>query len=263
MCELLGMSANVPTDICFSFAGLMQRGGRTGPHRDGWGIAFYEGKGYREFRDPEPSAHSAIAELIRSYPIKSHIVISHIRQANVGRVCLENTHPFSRELWGRIWTFAHNGQLKGSRGLPLGLYRPVGTTDSERAFCWLLEEVRRRFPAAPRRAGALWRSVAEACDRLEKLGVFNILLTDSRHLFARCSTKLCWITRRAPFGPARLSDADLAVDFSQETTPDDVVTVVATEPLTADEEWQRMTPGELCVFEAGELVYSRGGRHEP
>lgn len=30
MCELLGMSANVPTDICFSFTGLMQRGGRTG-----------------------------------------------------------------------------------------------------------------------------------------------------------------------------------------------------------------------------------------
>jgi predicted glutamine amidotransferase len=40
MCELLGMSANVPTDIVFSFTGLMQRGGRTGPHRDGWGIAF-------------------------------------------------------------------------------------------------------------------------------------------------------------------------------------------------------------------------------
>ena len=40
MCELLGMSANVPTDICFSFAGLMRRGGQTGPHADGWGIAF-------------------------------------------------------------------------------------------------------------------------------------------------------------------------------------------------------------------------------
>ena len=42
MCELLGMSANVPTDICFSFTGLMQRGGRTGPHRVGhrhWGRA--------------------------------------------------------------------------------------------------------------------------------------------------------------------------------------------------------------------------------
>ena len=47
MCELLGMSANVPTDICFSFTGLMQRGGLTGPHRDGWGITFYEDKGCR------------------------------------------------------------------------------------------------------------------------------------------------------------------------------------------------------------------------
>ena len=40
MCELLGMSANVPTDICFSFTGLVQRGGGTGPHKDGWGIRF-------------------------------------------------------------------------------------------------------------------------------------------------------------------------------------------------------------------------------
>ncbi|NLC01734.1 MAG: class II glutamine amidotransferase, partial [Pseudomonas formosensis] len=54
MCELMGMSANVPTDICFSFSGLMQRGGRTGPHCDGWGVAFYEGSGVRCFHDPAP-----------------------------------------------------------------------------------------------------------------------------------------------------------------------------------------------------------------
>lgn len=100
MCELLGMSANVPTDICFSFAGLARRGGETGPHGDGWGIAFYEGPGLRTFHDPLPSARSRIAELLISYPIKSRVVISHIRQANVGDVCLANTHPFSRELWG-------------------------------------------------------------------------------------------------------------------------------------------------------------------
>ncbi|GAB55710.1 glutamine amidotransferase [Glaciecola punicea ACAM 611] len=34
MYELLGMSANVPTDICFSFAGLLERGGRTCPQLD-------------------------------------------------------------------------------------------------------------------------------------------------------------------------------------------------------------------------------------
>lgn len=102
MCELLGMSANVPTDICFSFTGLMQRGGKTGPHRDGWGIAFYEGKGFRTFKDPNPSSQSKIAELVQQYPIKSRAVISHIRQANRGGVNLENTHPFTRELWGAV-----------------------------------------------------------------------------------------------------------------------------------------------------------------
>ena len=97
MCELLGMSANVPTDIVFSFTGLMQRGGRTGPHRDGWGIAFYEGRGLRLFQDPGASCDSEVALLVQRYPIKSEVVIGHIRQANVGKVCLSNTHPFVRE----------------------------------------------------------------------------------------------------------------------------------------------------------------------
>ncbi len=84
MCELLGMSANVPTDICFSFTGLVQRGGGTGPHKDGWGITFYEGKGCRTFKDPQPSFNSPIAKLVQDYPIKSCSVIAHIRQANRG-----------------------------------------------------------------------------------------------------------------------------------------------------------------------------------
>lgn len=40
MCELLGMSANVPTDINFSLKIVLPRGGKTGPHKDGWGITF-------------------------------------------------------------------------------------------------------------------------------------------------------------------------------------------------------------------------------
>lgn len=144
MCELLGMSANVPTDIRFSFAGLARRGGETGPHQDGWGISFYEGRGSRSFHDPEPSARSEIARLLRQYPIKSRIVIAHVRRANRGRVTLENTHPFSRELWGRTFTFAHNGQLKGVKRLTLGRFKPVGTTDSEHAFCWMLGRLEER-----------------------------------------------------------------------------------------------------------------------
>jgi predicted glutamine amidotransferase len=125
MCELLGMSANVPTDIVFSFTGLMQRGGKTGPHRDGWGIAFYEGRGLRLFQDPAASSESEVANLVQRYPIKSEVVIGHIRQANVGKVCLSNTHPFVRELWGRNWCFAHNGQLADFQP-GASFYRPGG-----------------------------------------------------------------------------------------------------------------------------------------
>ena len=71
MCELLGMSANVPTDIVFSFTGLMQRGGRTGPHKDGWGVAFYEGRGVRLFQDPAPGCDSPSSVSGRSRPSSS------------------------------------------------------------------------------------------------------------------------------------------------------------------------------------------------
>ena len=47
MCQLMGMNCNTPTDVTFSFAGFAQRGGRTDHHADGWGIAFFEGRGAR------------------------------------------------------------------------------------------------------------------------------------------------------------------------------------------------------------------------
>ena len=252
MCELLGMSANVPTDIVFSFTGLMQRGGLTGPHRDGWGIAFYEGRGLRLFQDPAPSCDSEVARLVQRYPIKSETVIGHIRQANVGKVSLANTHPFVRELWGRNWCFAHNGQLADFHP-QAGFYRPVGDTDSEAAFCDLLNRLRQAFPE-PVAVELLLPELVAASQRFSQQGVFNCLLSDGDWLFTFCSTKLAHITRRAPFGPAQLKDAELTVNFQAETTPTDVVTVIATEALTANEPWTLFAPGEWRLWRAGECV---------
>lgn len=254
MCELLGMSANVPTDICFSFTGLIQRGGKTGPHKDGWGITFYEGKGFRTFKDPQPSYQSKIAELVQSYPIKSCAVISHIRQANRGAVNLENTHPFTRELWGQFWTFAHNGQLTGYQDLETGNHRPVGATDSEKAFCWLLNQLEIRFPTPPENIQDVFLFITQCCDQLRPMGVFNMLLSNGEYVMTYCTNHLYWITRKAPFGTAALIDEDVEVNFQEETTPDDVVSVVATQPLTANEVWHRMKPGEFNLFYFGQLI---------
>ena len=72
--------------------------------------------------------------------------------------------------------------------------------------------------------------------------------------WAHCSTRLCYVERAHPFGAARLADEDVAVDFAGLTTPDDRVAVVVTEPLTLDETWTPLAPGELAVFEAGRRV---------
>lgn len=257
MCELLGMSANTPTDICFSFSGLLERGGRTGPHKDGWGIVFYEGKGARAFHDSGASFQSELAQWVKSYPIKSHSVISHIRQANVGEVSLPNTHPFQRELWGRALSFAHNGQIPEVKDFQLPYYQPIGDTDSEHAFCFLLGAIRERFPERPSKPEHWFELLAALCQQLATLGVFNMLLTDGEYLITFCTSKLCWITREAPFGEAKLTDADVSIDFGTETTPNDKVTVIATAPLTNNEHWNTYQPGEFRVFKDGVSIFHR------
>ncbi|AOP32747.1 class II glutamine amidotransferase [Leptospira tipperaryensis] len=256
MCELLGMSANVPTDISFSLTGLVQRGGKTGPHKDGWGIAFYEGKALRVFHDPTPGVESKIAEFVRKLPIKSETVISHIRKANRGKVELKNTHPFVREFLGSYWTFAHNGQFKKIKEESLGDFKPVGTTDSEYAFCWLLGKLKKKFKELPKDETKLFRAILKLVTELQTKGVSNLLFSDSKNLYSFCSTKLSWITRKSPFGKARLLDADLSVDFRKVTRPGDIVTVIATQPLTSNEQWNPCSPGEFQVWRKGRIVFS-------
>ena len=129
MCQLLGMNANTPTDVMFSFTGFATRAEE---HKDGFGIAFFEDKGVRLFVDAHSARESPVAEMVRRYPIQSDNIVAHIRKATQGRVALENTHPFVRELWGRYWVFAHNGDLKGFAPRLHGAFRPVGD-DRQRA----------------------------------------------------------------------------------------------------------------------------------
>lgn len=256
MCQLLGMNCNVPTDICFSFEGFRARGGKTDEHVDGWGIAFFEGPGCRVFLDDKASADSTVADLVRHYPIHSTNVIAHIRKASHGGVALENTHPFQRELWGRYWIFAHNGELENFEPTLSAGYRPVGDTDSERAFCLILEHLKIRFPGEQiPPATELQAALAEVSTKIAEHGIFNFLLSNGEWLFARCSTDLHYIVRKAPFAEAHLVDEDISIDFSDVTTPKDRVAIIATQPLTDNENWTRIAVNELLVFVDGEPLH--------
>ena len=271
MCQLLGMNCNTPTDVTFSFRGFAQRGGHTDHHADGWGIAFFEGqldamdaadasddKGLRHFVDHLPASDSPVAELISRYPIKSRNVIAHIRKATQGRVALENCHPFVRELWGRYWVFAHNGDLKDFAPRLHASFRPVGSTDSERAFCWIMQELAKSHANVPSIA-ELSITLRELAAQIAPHGTFNFLLSNGQALWAHASTRadstgLYFVERKAPFAHATLRDEDVSINFADHTRPTDRVAVVVTAPLTTNETWTAFAPGELKVFAGGALV---------
>jgi predicted glutamine amidotransferase len=253
MCQLLGMNANTPTDLMFSFSGFSRRADE---HKDGFGIAFFEDAGVRLFVDSQSATDSPVAEMIRRYPIRSSHIISHIRKATVGRVTLQNTHPFQRELWGRYWVFAHNGDLKDYAPRLHGAFRPVGTTDSEHAFCWLMQELAKAHASVPS-IQELTVTLRELAPQVARHGTFNFMLSNGQALWAHCSTHLHYLTRQHPFRGARLQDEDLQVDFAVQTTPADRVSVVVTQPLTQDEAWTAFAPGELKVFVDGEAMAPR------
>jgi predicted glutamine amidotransferase len=250
MCQLLGMNANTPTDVCFSFAGLATRADE---HKDGFGIAFFEDRGLRYFVDHHSARDSPVAKLVQHYPIRSDNVIAHIRKATQGRVALENTHPFVRELWGRYWVFAHNGDLKDFQPRLHAAFKPVGDTDSERAFCWLMQELAKAHASVPDVA-ELTLTLAELLPLPAAHGSFNLLLSNGQALWVHCSTRLHFVERAHPFGAATLADDDVTVDFGSLTTPNDHVAVIATEPMTANEAWTALHAGELRTFVGGRAV---------
>ena len=273
------MNGNTPTDITFSFSGFSQRAGVTDEHTDGWGIAFFEGmpatvekeaqqtqeqaqaepapvadKGLRLFIDHHAASRSPVAELVRRYPIKSRNIVAHIRKATQGRVALQNCHPFVRELWGHYWVFAHNGNLENYQPRLHSHFQPVGDTDSERAFCWLMQELSKAHATLPSVA-ELNRTLEELLPQIAKHGTFNILLSNGMGLWAHASTHLHYLVRQHPFSTAALSDEDVEVDFSTLTQAHDRVAVIATQPLTRNEQWTAIASGTLMAFVDGQPVY--------
>jgi glutamine amidotransferase len=247
MCQLLGLNANTPTDLVFSFTGFATRADE---HKDGFGIGFFEGPGARLFVDTVSARSSPVAEMIRHYPIRSRHIIAHIRKATQGAVALENTHPFMRDLWGRYWVFAHNGNLDNFQPKLHAAYRPVGSTDSERAFCWLMQELAKNHASLPC-IEHLTDTLRELTPFLARHGTFNFLLSNGQALWAHCSTRLHAVERSHPFSTAQLRDEEMTIDFARHTSEQDRVAIVVTEPLTTNEHWVALQPGELAVFEGG------------
>ncbi len=172
MCELFAMSSRAPSAVTYSLNEFAQHGGHSYGNKSGWGIAYFADREAFMIKEPEPASDSPWVDFIASQEIMSQCVIAHVRLATIGVPSLRNTHPFRRALGGRVHVFAHNGTLKdlhedhADSGLN---YQPVGETDSELAFCLLLE-----------RMSSLWKGKNAAPSFEDRLDVFAYFAAEMR-----------------------------------------------------------------------------------
>ena len=264
MCELFGLSSSRPVALTISLQVFARHGGIEGPHKDGWGVAYYEQKDVRLIKDTGAASESEWVHFLEGHRLRSTLILSHIRKATQGARTYSNTQPVVRELGGRMHVFAHNGDLKGLKDaadLKLGRFLPVGDTDSEWAFCALLDRMTDLWPGTagvPDLNERLAR-IARFAEALRPLGPANFIYVDGDALFAHGHRRkqangelappgLCVLERRcAPEGD------DMAVDGLTLEAGEQDVALVASVPLT-DEPWRPLKEGEVVALRNGQVV---------
>lgn len=263
MCELFAMSARHHTTVSLSLEEFSRHGGLSGPHKDGWGIGWYDEGDIRLLKERYPAASSACVRFIQTNPFTSSLVISHIRKATLGSIALRNCQPFVRELGGTWHCFAHNGDLKGiaaDRRFRAEGFLPVGETDSEQAFCALMDSLRPLWsPGRVPPIGARRQVVARFAAALRELGPANFLYSDGDALFAHADRRhqrngtieapgMWRLARRCPAG-GELATAGLRIASEG---GEQAVVLVASVPLTA-EGWTPLAEGEFLVARNGRI----------
>lgn len=261
------MSCRAPATVSVSLNEFARHGGLTGPHKDGWGMAFYEGRDIHRLREDRAASSSKAVAFVAEQQYRSTCVLGHIRQATFGAVRLENTQPFARELGGRMHVFAHNGDLPGVDALyreGRGCYRPIGESDSEQAFCLLLAAMAPLWAGdEPPSLEARIAAVAAFARTLRPLGPANFLYADGEVLFAHGHKRsqetpedirppglhfLCRTCRAKRAGPRVIEG--LAIGFS---APVQEVVLVASVPLSG-EAWEPLGEGEILVLQRGRVL---------
>lgn len=263
MCELFAMSSRKPATVTFSLGVLAEHGGKTAPHKDGWGIAYYDDTDVQLIRDTTCASNSQWVQFVEQQELRSTLILSHIRRATEGAIAIKNTQPFSRELGGRMHVFAHNGHLPKIRehsGFRIDSFRPIGDTDSEVAFCALLERIKQLWHNHGSNPELVARLdvVAEFANDIRPLGVANFLYSDGEVLFAHGHRRKQADGEFKPPGLYLLRRQCGRRDRVAETagvsviSPNQEVILVASVPLTA-EAWEPLQQGEVVAISEGQV----------
>jgi len=174
-----------------------------------------------------------------------------------------DAQPFRRSFAGRDWLLLHNGSLD-KEGLSR-LYdkdshflEPLGNTDSELAFCYLLD----RFQSNR------WKQINEVdgptllkwMEQLDTVGSADILLSDGRSLVVYRSKNptnmnLAYARFSPANRPAHLESDSVQLDFSDSRDQYRTALMVTSAAFNQGN-WQPLMPGQLIVARRGAILWN-------
>jgi len=263
MCELFAMASRAPATINLSLEEFAKHGGLTNHHKDGWGIVYYHGRDVQIIREAEPAFNSPQMKFVQDQAHASNLVLSHIRKATLGDVSIRNTQPFGKELLGRVHTFAHNGMLHDITNLqPLtsSTFRPIGETDSEYAFCILMERMQTLWLSGTPPLSDRLSLVRRFANEIRTLGPANFIYSDAQYIYGHGDRRthhdgmrppgLYWLNRSCPKEPREIKSEGLSITTQAESQD---ISLLASVPLT-NEKWEPLEQGEILVMGGGFVI---------
>ena len=262
MCDLLGLSFNIPVTAKISLD-VFQQSGEMNP--DGWGIGFYHKNRIQIIKETEPAVESRLFDFVEQYP-ESQMFVTHVRRSTRGVRSYLNTHPFYRLLISgeikREYAFAHNGTLVHHETLKLKRFHPLGETDSEHVFCFILD-------AISDRGIDIWKR--EDFQFLEELlrglnddqNTLNCIFSDGEHLFCYSDENdhnngLRFVRQTHPFGGVALVGPEKefgSIEIHSESEHTHQSGYIISTRILTGELWTEFEHGELIVLKHGEIVY--------
>jgi predicted glutamine amidotransferase len=251
MCRLLGYCARDHASLAdlMGEASLSDFSALSAFHRDGWGMAWYDGPQLLVEKSPlraidEPAydklAHQALGD----------VGLLHLRMATPGLpVEMRNTHPFARG----GYAMAHNGAVlpldRIGELLPAAWEQQLtGTTDSERYFLHVMSGLEAHGDAI----AALSSTVADI-DRRFAGNSLNAILVGPDALYAVC----CYHPERIPRDGLSMrgyeGPPERYFDLAYRVTPDAVVVASSGWPQDG---WSYVPNRHVMVVDRGTLRVS-------
>lgn len=172
-----------------------------------------------------------------------------------------DTQPFYRSFANHDWLFMHQGELNKSQLktiIPVNDFiQPIGTTDSELIFCYLLsmlhqQGIQHLAEINPSQL-LLW------CEALNPFGTANIALTDGDSTFiyhGQQPDAPIFHTRISPPNTLSVLEAnDVSIYFDDPRDVYRTMMIFSSMPFHQGD-WYELQPGQLVIVNHGSVVWS-------